>query len=340
MLLLFPYHTFMIFNSFGESYYIKGADLKVTSSFITALWPWIMPLLFAIAGASSAYALNKRTPYQYLKEQVAKLFIPLLFGLLFIMPAMTYFTERFHNGYMGGYFEQYILFFTKPTDLTGYQGGFTPGHLWFILYLFITLLALPIMVLSKKKSFSLNTHKWPSPFILLLFCVPLILRPLLDISGKSVTEYFAFFMLGYFVLSNEDIIEKTAKNRLLLSGLFLVGMAFVVTAFIVRPNINPLLYDIITELYAWGGILALLGLGRCYLNINNKITDYLSASSFSVYLFHHLWIVVVAYYVFGFTESSSIQIILILLCSIPLTFLTYEILKRFGITRWIFRLRK
>jgi len=34
----------------------------------------------------------------------------------------------FHNGYTGNCFEQYILFFTKLTDLSGYNGGFTPAH--------------------------------------------------------------------------------------------------------------------------------------------------------------------------------------------------------------------
>lgn len=341
VLLLFPYHTFMVYNSFGESYYVKGADLTATSAVITAIWPWIMPLLFTVAGISSAYALQKRTPKQYIKERFTRLFVPLFFGILLIIPAITFFAEKFHNGYTGNYFGQYILFFTKPTDLTGYQGGFTPGHLWFILYLFvISLLALPIMAFCQKKNFKLHTDKIGLPFLLLFFLIPLIMRPILDIAGKSVGEYFAFFMLGYFVLSNEQILEKADKYRWLLTGLFIAGMAFVVTLFIIRLDINRLLYDVLVGLYAWCGILALLGLGRHYLNIKNNITNYLSQSSFSIYIFHHLWIVVAAFYVFKRTQAPTLQIMLILLCSVPLTFLTHEIVKRFTVTRWMFGLRK
>jgi Acyltransferase family. len=146
ILLLIPYHTFMIYNSFGESFYIKGADIPLVTGVLVAIWPWFMPLLFVCAGLSSAFALQKRSVKQYIKERALKLLVPFFFGILLLIPAQTFFAERFHNGYTGGYFRQYIIFFTKPTDFTGYNGGFTPGQLWFILYLFvISLVALPIM---------------------------------------------------------------------------------------------------------------------------------------------------------------------------------------------------
>jgi len=115
--------------------------------------PWFMPLLFVIAGISSAFALKKRTAKQFLSERFFKLFLPHVSGILIYIPIQTYFAERYHNQYTGGFFHQYILFFTKPTDLTGYTGGFTPGHLWFILFLFIiSIITLPIM-LKYIKSF-------------------------------------------------------------------------------------------------------------------------------------------------------------------------------------------
>lgn len=68
--------------------------------------------------------------------------IPFVFGLLVLVPAMTYTGEVYFNDYQGTYLGQYYLFFTKITDLTGYKGGFTPAHLWFLLYLFLITLLL------------------------------------------------------------------------------------------------------------------------------------------------------------------------------------------------------
>ncbi|WRS28009.1 acyltransferase family protein [Oscillospiraceae bacterium MB08-C2-2] len=339
VLLLFPYHTFMIYNSFGESFYIKGTNITFTSNFIVAVWPWIMPLLFVVAGMSSAYALRKRTPLEYLKERVMKLFIPLISGILLIMPLMTYFAERFHNGYTGGYIEQYVLFFTKPTDLSGYHGGFTPGHFWFILYLFvISLVALPVMKTYQKSKRKIPIGLINLPLLLAFFVIPLACQIILNISGKSVGKYFAFFLLGYFILSDERILEKLDRYRFLLTGMFILGMAINLVLFNTELNINAILYEAIIELYAWVGILALLGMSKHYLNIITAA--YFSKSSFSVYIFHQPWIIIIAFYVFQFTQNTVLQMALILAGSIPLTFLSYELCKRIGILRFIFGLKK
>lgn len=79
VLLLFPYHIFMIYNNF-ESFYIHENEIDGLSRILYALWPWMMPVLFTVASMGSAYALQKRLGGAYLKERVLKLFVPLLFG--------------------------------------------------------------------------------------------------------------------------------------------------------------------------------------------------------------------------------------------------------------------
>jgi hypothetical protein len=167
----------MVYNTFGESFYIKGTDIQVTTLFIIATWPWFMPFLFLIAGVSSAYALNNRTIKEYVKERFFRLLIPFIFGLLLLVPIQTYFAEIFHNNYTGDYFKQYTLFFTKQTDLSGYHGGFTPAHLWFILYLFIILIiTLPIIHISRKSTKKIELQKTPEYVLLLFFIIPVLVR--------------------------------------------------------------------------------------------------------------------------------------------------------------------
>ena len=152
ILLLFPFHSLIIYNTFGEGNYIKGPENTILSNIISSYWPWFMPLLFAVSGVSAFYALQKRTKKEFIIDRIKKLFVPLFFGILFICPFLTYFAERYHNGYSGTYIQQYVLFFTKETNLSGYNGGFTPAHLWFILYLFIiSLIAIPFIHFIPKK---------------------------------------------------------------------------------------------------------------------------------------------------------------------------------------------
>ncbi len=146
ILLLFPFHTAQIWSG-GEysGFYIWSHTNTVLYAFSTAVYPWYMTLLFTIAGISCRYALQKRSNRQFIVERTKKLLIPFFFGVLILVPIMTYIAEVFFYGYTGSYLNQYILFFTKKTDLTGYHGGFTPAHLWFLLYLYIiSLMALCI----------------------------------------------------------------------------------------------------------------------------------------------------------------------------------------------------
>ena len=147
ILLLFPYHIFMIYNNWGETWYIHGQDLLLPSVFNQIAYIFMMPLLFAVAGMSSRYALKRRSPREYTKERVTKLLLPLIFGILLVIPIQSYLAGLFFNGSAN-----YLDYFTKITDLSGYDGAFTPGQLWFLLFLFvISMVCLPFMVWYKKK---------------------------------------------------------------------------------------------------------------------------------------------------------------------------------------------
>lgn len=340
VLWLLPYHTFMVYNTFGESFYIKGADIQATTNFITATWPWFMPLLFLIAGVSSAYALELKTAKEYISERISKLLIPFLFGLLLLVPIQTYFAEVFHNSYAGNYFEQYILFFTKPTDLSGYHGGFTPAHLWFILYLFvISIVALPIMTAYQKSAKKLTTSKISLPVLLLFFTIPVFSQMILDISGKSVGEYLTYFLFGYFLISSDAIQEKLEKYRFLLLGLSAMCMLTYTFAGAFIES-SKIIFEFLYSFYAWVSILAILGLGKRYLNFANRATSYLSKSSFPIYIFHQQWIVVTAYFALQWIKSIPLQMVFIISASAILSFATYEAFRRFPATRFMFGMKR
>ena len=340
VLFLFVYHTFMVFNSFGESFYVKGADIEATTYVIAAAWPWIMPLLFLIAGVSSAHAVRKRTAGEYIKERVFKLLIPLLFGVLLLVPIQTFFAEVFHNGYEGGYFAQYVLFFTKPTNLTGYNGGFTPAHLWFIMYLFlISLIATPLMYVYQKSAKKLPVGKIPVPVLLVLFIIPVFTQVILDIDGKSFGEYLTWFLFGFFLISNDTVQEKIEKYRFLFLGLALPCIVAYVTTGDAAENFSMPLYELLYFFYAWNAILAIIGFGKRHLDFSNKAASYFSASSFSVYVYHQQWIVVAGFFWLKWIQNIPLQMVAILISSLILSFATFELFKRLPPTRFMFGIK-
>lgn len=335
----------MIYNSF-ESFYVHGPVVQPLSNFILFCSPWFMPLMFVLAGISARLALKKRTAKEFIMERFLKLFIPLVFGILLVVPAQTYLAERFHNGFTGSYFEQYLLFFTKPTDLTGYQGGFTPAHLWFVLYLFvISLIALPVMLWYNKRAKGINVSRLNIPILLSLVVIPYVMSAILDISGKSLGQFLALFMLGYLILSEDEVVSRLEKYRLALtaSAVVLLIVSYILSnQGIWLEGFSPLalLFSLGRHLVMWVCVLAILALGKHFLNGQNKFAAYFAKASFPVYVFHQTWVITVGYIVLAVTDIVALEVPLIIAVSFLLSILTYEITKRFAVTRFLFGIKR
>jgi len=324
ILMVFLFHVLRVYH-WRETFYIHGGGLLIPSIVVDVLALVLMPLLFAVAGISSRYALKKRTASQYAKERVSKLLVPFCFGILLIVPVQPYLARLFHHG-EARYFDS----FSKLTDLSGYDGAFAVAHLWFLIFLFfISLVCLPIMLSYRSKGKGTLGDSVPLVCIVLMGLLPLV-GAMFDVGGESPTEYMAYFLLGYFFLANDNVQSKLEKYRHLLLGLFAV--CTVVVGFV----IDGALY----EIPKWLSILAAIGYSRRHLNFTGAVTTYLADSSFGVYIFHQSWIVVAAFFVFMLTGNPLLQIPLILVASVVLTYSTYEICKRISVLRWMFGLRR
>ncbi len=299
LLILIPYHAAQAWNTWGEPNYIFFEGNRVISSLIVFFSSYFMPLLFALAGISTNYALQKRTKKEYLKNRVKRLLVPLLFGTIGLMPVMTYLADKFHGSYHGGFVEHYAVFFTNLTDWTGADGGFSLGQFWFLLYLMIISVAgVGIVSLIKK----IEVPFWA----VFLLGLPLpILSGLLSVGGKSFAEYGYFFLIGYYIFADEKIVEKAKKNCLLLFGIGLAAAILNVYFFLWAGTELAVANDIAKYVSEWIMVIALIGLAKRYFDFNNKITAYMSRRSFSFYCWHFIWVVVFQYILYGIVGSRT-----------------------------------
>lgn len=341
ILLLFPFHACVIYNAYGEAFYVTGEPVKALSEFIIAVYPWWMTLLFTIAGISSAYALKKRSGGAYIRERIHKMLIPLLSGLLFIIPIQSYIADVSKNGYTGGYLRHYGIFFTKFTDLTGYDGGFTLAHTWFMLYLFIISMgSLPFMLWYNKRDKKIDGKKITIPVLLSMFPLILLMTPIFETGGKSFGESLACFLLGFYFLSHDEVQERLMKYRIPLGIAWIILMVLRCLFYSGVIYSSNLLWDIEQRVLTWIGILAVLGLGKKYLNFNNKFTKYFSTAAFPIYYFHQSILIVIAFFTLKMTDDIPMQFSIILVLSFVFTLFCYEICSRFTVTCFMFGLKK
>lgn len=335
IMLLFPFHAAQIWSG-GEysGFYIWSHTDNVLYAFSTAVYPWYMTLLFVLAGISCNYARKKRTNRQFVAERTRKLLIPFLFGLLALVPVMTYVAEVFFNGYTGTYLQQYRLFFTKATDLTGYDGGFTPAHLWFLIYLFvISIVALLIVSLQRKRLPGFQVRSVPYFLIILLFIPEWLCQYVLNIGGKSLGQFMLLFLFGYYILSEESVLQKIKQYRFVsMAVCILSGVLY--TYLYCCENIRNAGITGLYIFYGWMGIITLLGIGQSNLNFHNRFSDYLTRASFPVYILHMPLLVVAGFFILKLPVGVAGQFLLIVLASAAATFFMYEIIRRIPLLRF------
>lgn len=341
ILLLFPFHAAQIWSG-GEycGFYIWEFTSRPMYVFSTFIYPWFMALLFVLAGISSNYALKKRSNKQFVAERFEKLMVPFLFGLLFLIPAVTYISEIYFNNYQGTYLHQYIMFFQKATDLTGYKGGFTPAHLWFLLYLFIiALLSLSVIMVRKKAMPDIPAGKLPYGGILLLFIPEWLMLHVLNIGGKSLGQFFMLYLFGYFILYDEEIQRKLKQYRFISLILSIVS-GIIYTYLYCFAHLRNELETGLFVIYGWTMILTLLGYGQSYLNFANKISGYFTSASFPIYILHLNVLVIIAFFAVQLSIGIWGKFLLIVLLSLAVTILCYELVRRIPYVNLLFGISK
>lgn len=330
ILLLFPVHTFMIWNDFGFKFYIWQGENRLLSTLIVLLNPWFMPMLFVLAGMSARYALKKRSNKEFIMERIHKLLIPFICGLVLLVPFQTLFARKFFDAYAGGLFEHWKYFFTHLTDFNGYDGAFTPGHLWFILFLFIiSMFCLLVFRFIPYQKVEKRLEKLPVWGIVLL-CVPIWLMYYLGNFGSfSLGKNLILFLLGYYLLSNDVVVDRIEKNIKWLVALWAIGT---ITSVLLYYNFSYY-GDLWICFIGWITILVFLVLGKKFLNKRTSFTEYFNHSSFSIYILHQSILVALAYYVVQLSDVLLVQIFSICIGSFLLTVLAYHFIRLLPIVR-------
>ncbi|MCH5251311.1 MAG: acyltransferase [Lachnospiraceae bacterium] len=324
ILLLFPVHTFMIWNDFGSRFYVWQGENKILSTLIVLVNPWFMPILFVLAGMSARYALDKRTNKEFIMQRINKLFIPFISGMVILVPFQTLYARKFFNNYDGSLPGNWLYFFTHLTDFSGYDGAFTPGHLWFILFLFIiSMITLVLFYFVPYEKVSGSMEKMPAFGVLLLFIPVWLMYYLGNFGGFSIGKNLALYLIGYYVLSNDLIMNKLEKSIRWMLCLCVIGTIVSVAMYYKFSYYGDLWVNFI----GWVSILVLLVAGKKFLNERTCFTEYFNRASYPIYILHQSILVALAYYIVQVSDILSVQVSGICIGSFVLTVLAYHLIR-------------
>lgn len=323
VLLVLVYHVFYMFNGVGVLGGIPNAkNIPFFDEASTLIYPWFMVLLFVISGMSARYALDKKSNKEFIKERARKLIVPSTLGLFVIHWWTGYLNIKIGGGL--DYMPKVLVYPISAVSGT--------GPLWFIQMLFVFSCVILLFKKCEAKIFS----KTPTVVIYALFLALFIGAQILNLPVLTMYRfgiYFVAFLIGYFVLSHDEVQDRIERARwwsLVLTVVFGIwyGIKFVGTNF----TSDECLKNIITNIYLWFMVLSLLGFGKKYFN---KPTAYMTKSSFGIYILHYLVLISVCYVLTTyFNLPVGLNYAIALVLEFVLTFALFEIIKRIPVIRY------
>ncbi len=296
---------------------------------------WRMDLIFLVSGLATAFLFASRTPGQFLKVRVPKLFIPLLFGVLVVVPIQPY-CQGVANGLVEPGFLQFLKnYYTgyqwPKGAFDGWEYGFTWNHLWYLVYLLVYTLLLaalkPLLDSRAGRAFhrrleSLRGWRLLVYPAVLFFGLTLTLQIFFPQTHNLIEDwyfhlrYFSMFLIGFW-LARSDVLwmELLRLRKVALAAALMVFAVYYVSIEVV-PNPAPypslVLIWVLRNLYLWLALAAILGWGHALLNRPFRWLPFANEAVFPWYVLHQSVIVLLAYWLLPLKLGPVLEPLLVI----------------------------
>ena len=334
VVLVVIYHVIYMFNSVSQHGIIGPfSEHQPQDTYQYIVYPWFMLLLFVVSGMSARYELDKRTEKEFIKVRTRKYLVPSTIGLLVFGWILGY-----YNMLISGAFDS-MSNVPKPVlfVIMAVSGS---GPLWYLQMLWLFSLILVLIRKIEKDRFYKVCGK-ANLLIVMLLVIPVygaaqvLNTPIIVVYRFGI--YGLGFLIGYFVLSHDEVMERIGKNWLILSILALAACIAFVILYIGQPYPDHEVLDtIMCNVFAWFGTLGILAFMKKWGNFENSFSKWMCKKSWGLYVFHYLMIAVSGWYLHTLCPSLApiIVYLLVTIAAFAGSYLLYEIMSRIPFLRW------
>ncbi|MFZ5726801.1 MAG: acyltransferase family protein [Pseudomonadota bacterium] len=332
--LLILYHIGMFFVPWG--WHVKIAEPLEWAEFpMLATNGWRLPLLFLVSGYASAALFAKLGGSgAFARSRSARLLIPLLFGVLVIIPPQPWVELVTQHGYAQSLGAFWIGDYFRFGTLDGIVLP-TWQHLWFVAYLWVyTMLAaavlawVPAVVRGRIADGAARLLSGAGLLIVPLLWWLLVLaasdghaptHALLD-DGPAHLHYLMPFCIGWLLRVRPQLFASVAR-RWRAALLVALGAYGIVAAIlwlwqqgVYPPDWARLPFDVARLVQGWAAIVALVGIADRYANRDHPKRAMLAEAVFPFYIIHQTIIVVVGWVLLG-AGTAALPAFLILVAA-------------------------
>ena len=334
ILIVIIYHVIYMFNGV-TTYGVIGpfSEDQPQDIFLYIVYPWFMFLLFVVSGMAARFELDHKGESGFIRNRTRKYLVPSTIGLFVFWWILGY-----YNMLIGGAFESMGTVPKPVLYLIMCISGI--GPLWYIQMLWLFSLVL-IWIRKIEKDRVYNLAAKTNVFIIVLlgiavYCAAQVLNtPIVVVYRFGI--YGLGFLLGYFIFSHEEVMEKLEKYWMLFG---LLALAFCILFLVFNlgkpyPE-HEVLDTFLCNMYAWFGTLGLLAFMKKWGDFHNGFSDWMCRKSWGLYVFHYLGIAISSWYIKMYLPQMPVFFVylLVLVSGIAGALLLYEIISRIPVLRW------
>ncbi len=347
--LLIFYHIGMFFVPWD--WHVKTAHpLEWVQVPMMAVNAWRLDLLFLISGVASRYLLAKLgAPGRFARSRSARLLIPLVAGMAFVVAPQPWAELQEKFGYTAGFWHYWTTDYFRFGKLHGLDMP-TWNHLWFVAYLWVYSLVLaaivallPLRVRASLQSAFEGLFAGWRLLLLPIAWFALTRVTLFPIFGETHglfddlynhAVYLPLFLFGFALARAEPLWGDIARLWKPALALAVAGYAVVAAVQIAYPGETPAPDDILIPLriarsiQCWGAIVALLALAHLKLHHDGPARRYLTEAVFPFYIAHQTIIVVTGHWLNRHTFGPTAEFAILITATAAGCLATYEIARR------------
>jgi hypothetical protein len=356
----------LIFYHVGLAFSRWPYELKATQTYewvafpLLALNAWRLSLLFAISGYASAAVFARTSgPLSFLRGRLARLGIPLLFGMAVVVAPQPWVWLRMAMGYRHDFawFMAHDYFTFRNID-----GIVVPSwmHLWFVVYLLAyTLVLCAIKMLPDRWHTSLHRageRALAGPLLLPLGVawiyaarrIPGGWSDTHDLIGDPAAHaaYLPVFLFGVLLRDSEPLREAIARQWKLAAVLAAVGYCVVAGNEWRYPGDIPIPdgwqepFRIGRAMQGWCTIIALFGIADRFWNREGRWRATLAEAVFPFYIIHQTVILVTGYWLRPLRPTPFAEFVVLITATAIGSALFYLIGRRIDVLRPLIGLKR
>jgi len=351
--LLVLYHVGMYYVTWD--WHVKSPFAShALEPFMLMTSPWRLSLLFFISGVATAFLLGK-TPEGFLRKRSWRLLVPLIFGMIVIVPPQSYYqvVEQLPGGYHDGYLAFWARYlgndqnFCRDGDCLDVP---TWNHLWFVAYLWAYTVVLCLLRWIAPKGLARLGERianafgsgvglllWPAVF-LIVARITMVDRfesthALVD-DWYNHAQYLPQFLLGFAVAKSQPVWDRFAALRWHAAVLAVLGYAAIAVYFsaysgdTTPPDALRMTMRAVWGTFQWTAIVAIIGFAARFSPGDSRARRYLTEAVFPVYILHQTIIVVLAHNLQPLALRPAVEGPLLVVATFALAFAGFEIVRR------------